>query len=136
VVLLRHPKDGVEGIRLNPAVRNSQNDEVANLVKLFDLVNADGYPLTVPAEEWVQYYELIRRLGLFSRPFLTLIKGLKIKNSSPSDYDVIRDQMKSFLGFAAVLDRIYSGLNEATWALAAGFASKILSLCTGLSEIC
>ena len=29
----------------------------------------------------------------------------------------------------------YPGLNEATWALAAGFASKVLSLCTGLSEI-
>jgi hypothetical protein len=30
---------------------------------------------------------------------------------------------------------IYPGLNEAAWALAAGFASKVIPLCTGLSEI-
>jgi hypothetical protein len=30
---------------------------------------------------------------------------------------------------------IYPGLNEAAWALAAGFASKVIPLCTELSEI-
>jgi hypothetical protein len=30
---------------------------------------------------------------------------------------------------------IYPGLNEATWALAAGFVLKVIPLCTGLSGI-
>jgi hypothetical protein len=34
-----------------------------------------------------------------------------------------------------ILSHIYPGLNEAAWALAAGFASKVIPLCTELSEI-
>ena len=37
--------------------------------------------------------------------------------------------------FEDVAEGIYPGLNEATWALAAGFVSKVIPLCTGLSEI-
>jgi hypothetical protein len=95
-------RDGVISFRLSPALRNSQDAGVARLVHIFDLVGSNAYPPQLTAELWSEYYELIR--PLIPKQLNALINALKIKSFQREQLDAVRAQMKSILGFCAVMD--------------------------------
>jgi hypothetical protein len=95
-------RGGVISFCLGPAVRNSQDVGVARLVQIFDLVGSKDYPPKLSAELWGEYYELIR--PLIPDRLSTLIGALKLKSFQREQWDAVRAQMRSILGYCAIMD--------------------------------
>src|ERR1039458_208368 len=57
------------------------------------------------------------------------------RDTAPLWFGEVQKGWAEIMVYVALFFCIYPGLNEAAWALAAGFASKVIPLCTGLSEI-